>query len=58
MPKQTHGVFWKLSCERAYDVLLEQILKRAHNVKKEYKPIDCEKRLLCWFALQCFTGLH
>jgi hypothetical protein len=27
---------WKLSCERASDVLLEQTLERTHDVWKEY----------------------
>jgi hypothetical protein len=36
--------FQKLSCERAYDVLLERLLERTRGVWEEYKykPINNE----------------
>ena len=41
-PKNRHVFFWKLPCERAYVVLLEQKLEKTHDVWKKYKckPTD------------------
>ena len=53
-------VFWKLSGERVYDVLLEWTVERARDIWKGYKynPTESERMLLHWFTLQYFAGLH
>lgn len=53
-----HAVFSWLSCEQAYNVLLEEMLERVPDVKKGYKynPTESERTLLHWFALQHLAG--
>lgn len=52
-------VFWKLSGERACDVLLGQTLKRTCDVWKgcKHNPTDSGQCFQHWFVLQLFTGL-
>ena len=57
LAENRHLFFWKLSSERACDVLLEQMLERTRDVWKKYKYNPTDSGWYFGFGPPCWSLL-